>query len=539
MATSAQDRINADATAEYTEKRLNSPDGARLVTLEDFSDGLILRLFISMDFLPSVVAFRQTSKRHHRISLERALWEQLLLKLIQAWPERCITLEQPMHSYSALEMEELVEKQVRLERIWTGNNATPVRREEISHPSKKARVPLLELIPGGRWLIQNDEEGLGRLLYCDLDAPDRDLRTLLEHGRSGDPVAINIAIDKHADGLELDIAVVFSQKGMCHASLCKSDDDQAGAKVLTIWRVTRNNVTNGLDATLSKEFPVYGLQRPVRSISLFGNLICRASWGPISGENLTRDLDMPKIHTYGWKSGDGPIDINTPPKEGFIIPLSELLVEGGVLLLPDGRVLAINESWVELHAPIELREPGEPTAEGEKAQSTPLWRYDFYPAMLHSRVGVSKLFVAPAKGTEAARVRCAMWNSSTVYLLSCKADGLSIPEVAEVMVGGEDSQDEFILRQRRGIRIHHSTNKEGSSYSACTIYQPETENGWRRLVGLPYHKPKVATAWTVKHTPLQVPDPGLQVLAFDEDSCRIVGSLKSEGRDKLVVLYFV
>lgn len=59
MATSAQDRINVDATTLYTKKSLDSPDGAKVVTLEHCSDALILRLFISMDFLPSIVAFRQ------------------------------------------------------------------------------------------------------------------------------------------------------------------------------------------------------------------------------------------------------------------------------------------------------------------------------------------------------------------------------------------------------------------------------------------------------------------------------------------------
>ncbi|KAG8986237.1 hypothetical protein FRB90_004134 [Tulasnella sp. 427] len=540
MTTSAQDFAGSDL--RYEHKPANASRISKGPTLEDYPDELILRLFISMDFLPSIIAFRKTSKRHYQIAQAHALWQHLLEITTASWPEIGISLDRTYNSYTASELETLVKDQVQLERVWTSGNPAPVRKEEIQHSSGKAHVSLLELVPGGRWLIQNDEDGSGRLLYHDLNTPRSEPRCLVEHKHAGDPIAINLAHDKAAHRLEFDMAVVFCHEGKCF-SLTTEEDSQGGSKLLSIWRVSLDDDMTGLHAVLIQEIPVYGLQVPARSISLYNNLVCRASWGPISGENLTRALDVPKIHTYEWRSSDTKdVQLGTPPKEGFIVPLSELIVETGVLLLPDGRLLAVNESWVELHEAIELQEPGAQAPEGRNARSTPLWRYDFYPAMPNRRVGVSNLFVGPSSdGDGAPSVRCSLWNSSTIYILSCKADGASIPQVTEIMVGEEDSQDDFVLGRSRGVRIRSSPDKK-VGFAALSLYQPGKQSEIRRLAGMKDGVPKVSIPYVTRQAPIAVDGhSAFQLLVFDEESCRIVGKIdtESEEESKLVVLYFL
>lgn len=178
--------------------------------------------------LPLKFSFAQTCRRLARVSRTYSVWSTALRYLAESCPSLQLdNLERPFSYYTSHELENIVTKQVHLEKNWTSPAPTPRQLRELEVGTLYSFV---ELIPGGRWMILGTCEVNGRLLYCDLDSSTPELKTLIEDDERtgpGHPRMISICMNGDSEILEFEMALIYECGGerVCLRHLASRPDE--------------------------------------------------------------------------------------------------------------------------------------------------------------------------------------------------------------------------------------------------------------------------------------------------------------------------
>lgn len=186
------------------------------------------------------------------------------------------------------DIENLVTKMVHFEANWDNGHPQHIRYFRA--------VPgfVAALVPGGRWFLYSIGCDQAILSYCDLDscAPQIPSRVLTEHSeRRREIWAMDLAVDGRAASLEFDLAIELAAEGKNGFSgeiiPYSNTSDFTGQfyiespkpRKIMIWRV-RVNDGDELDAELVCSFNVFRRSHHSSPISLWGDFLLRASYGP-------------------------------------------------------------------------------------------------------------------------------------------------------------------------------------------------------------------------------------------------------------------
>lgn len=394
-------------------------------SLSGLPEDVLLELFTSLDFF-EIIALRQTCRKCYRVSKSRGLWLDAHRWITEGAEDWRISLASHRSPLSADDLERTVTRLVKFERNWSRGSPVVRRTASFRYSPGLASV----LVPGGRWFLSSVRTGTEEVRSYDLDDLDIEGRVLI---RQHDPYQVIGAMDLFSDnnftGPEFDLAVeFFSFQDMYNINPTRP-------RSITIWKISLDE-NNRLAAKLTRSFSVFRIVPVAQPISLSRDSLLRLSctsgqlaftvhrWGSLGDENVTHSV---------------------------LIPRRQEMPSSGVKFLPDGRIVSISYSWVEIYAPPDLPWEESPVISEDTPRSSPLWVFE-YNQPLHTRQhGVSRTLRAPAGDW----VKFMIHNGETIFSFRIPLRTDLEPEVSSTMFGQRRGASRIGLETSHMITCTH------------------------------------------------------------------------------------
>ncbi|KAG9002656.1 hypothetical protein FRB90_011340 [Tulasnella sp. 427] len=248
---------------------------------------------------------------------------------------------------------------VRFERNWSKGNRG-VQRTSTFRPDPGYPIALL---PGGRWHLAWSNIGTGGVLFYDFDAEDVRGHMLIPRERERQMIqGIDFALNDRSSTFEFHLAFEF----VSPEQLSPWEQSEEPRK-LTIWKV-RLDEAQQLNATPVYSIPVFRLTPLRDSTSLDGHFLLRASLTASHHSVFT-------VHKWMALKNDETDHL-------ILRPQRKAAPKAGVKLLPDGRIISISNSWVEIYPPPDLPWKESLIVPENVPQTHPQWVYK-YPSHLY------------------------------------------------------------------------------------------------------------------------------------------------------------
>lgn len=365
------------------------------------------------------------------------------------------------------------------------------------------------LVPGGRWFLGSANEGVGTLLYYDLESrsPEIKGRVLIDYHRHWRIWAMDLAVDPTAAQLQFDLAL----------ELTTQDQFSTKSHKITIWRVKVDD-NDELVAELMCSFDVFRTSCHASPISLQGEFLLRASRGPSS---------MPVYTVHQWKGlGDGLVS------HSLLLPQAEQVPQKGVRLLPDGRIISIFLDRVELH--------GSPQVSWEEGHSIrqnmvrvpPQWVFKYKAPINRLQHSVSRLMFYPKSNS----VVFSLHNGESLFSFQIITDHDSSPEVTATFFGHLEDREFIGLGTSHAIR-----NKPGKKEAVLMSFSQSP--GLSELLSFAgiinqASGSELKNDFGVTETLFRAPYPSAGgTWQVEEQSGRVFCTLRGR-RDQYAILYF-
>ncbi|KAG9044317.1 hypothetical protein FS837_008368, partial [Tulasnella sp. UAMH 9824] len=341
-------------------------------TFSGLPEDVLLEVFTSLDFF-EIIALRQTCRKCYRVSNLRALWLDAHRWITEGAEDWRVSLADHRSPPSADDLERTVTRLVKFERNW--NRGSPVGGERTAtFGSSGGRSS--KLVPGGRWFLSPVMTGTRGVMSYDLDDPNIEGRMLIRQEHQDQVIgAMDLFSDNNFTGPEFDLAIISSYLQDL------SGPTFTGPRNITIWKISLDE-SNRLTAKLTRSFPVFRFTPMGESISLDRDSLLRLSYTPSDKPVLT-------VHRWGSLGSENVT-------HSVLIPSQEETARSCVKLLPDGRIVNISYSSVEIYAPPDFPWEESPVIRQDIPRSSPIWAFEYNPPFNPDQHIVSRTLGAPA-----------------------------------------------------------------------------------------------------------------------------------------------
>ncbi|KIO29243.1 hypothetical protein M407DRAFT_21637 [Tulasnella calospora MUT 4182] len=178
------------------------------MSFSSLPDDILFEVFTCLNF-HSIIALRQTCRRCYVMSKTKAIWLHFFHCVISDPTSRRDVFHKTPSSCSSECLEKSITRMVRFETNW--KNAQMQQIRYFMPPDGYAAT----LVPGGRWFLGSANEGVGTLLYYDLESrsPEIKGRVLIDYHRHWRIWAMDLAVDPTAAQLQFDLALELTTQG--------------------------------------------------------------------------------------------------------------------------------------------------------------------------------------------------------------------------------------------------------------------------------------------------------------------------------------
>ena len=175
-------------------------------------------------------------------------------------------VQKRLDAQTSAELESVVARKVRADRIWMDNNAAhvPHRPPELTHDVPKDGFQGTDYLiaPGGRWVFRR--EGT-RVTYADLDFPARGWKTLIQHGDTAPNTLVSYELIRDSAYFSLRLAACGTRKMSGGTAGSESESESEGGTWCSVHTVSvsfdgEGNI-DGLQASLLSIFTLGGGQK--------------------------------------------------------------------------------------------------------------------------------------------------------------------------------------------------------------------------------------------------------------------------------------
>ncbi|KAF9527612.1 hypothetical protein CPB83DRAFT_884036 [Crepidotus variabilis] len=175
-----------------------------------------------------VLSLRQTCKRIHAASQERAIWLTLLQRYIKTVEPRAYWPDRPLNFYNSQELESLVLRRHQVASSWSKPDSSPSLHRQFLAPNR--RIKTSYLVRGGRWFLVTNTQG--DILYFDLDDTEATARILIP---SRYPPSTKVYLHMSVD---MDNDAPFLTFNLAAQVQCYVAGHQNFNSLFQIWRIT-------------------------------------------------------------------------------------------------------------------------------------------------------------------------------------------------------------------------------------------------------------------------------------------------------------
>ncbi|KAG9050067.1 hypothetical protein FS837_007820 [Tulasnella sp. UAMH 9824] len=195
-------------------------------------------------------------------------------------------------------------------------------------------------------------------MYYDVDTEVPAGRVLVENDRDGQDIwALTVSLDHTTNPFEFDLAIELAKEDelFTHSSIPRK---------IAVWRVSSRD-NDSLSAEPTCSFSVFRESSVHESLSMYGYALLRVSYSSSHETVFT---------LHRWQSPQGGV-----VSHSILLPQTSSPSADSAKLLPDGRIIAISNSKVELYNSAEHPWEESPTIPDTLPRIAPQWVFNYEP----------------------------------------------------------------------------------------------------------------------------------------------------------------